>query len=130
MGTCPDKFGPYFWGTLHLAALFGEDVGSLAASYTRNLPCPACRTHFSQVLQDSPVPKDASAEQVFLWSVDVHNIVNERLGKPKMDYATAFNKWSKCENQRARTGVIANWPVIVVVVAVLLALLIFVLRNK
>jgi hypothetical protein len=100
MGTCPDKFGPYFWGTLHLAALFGDDVSSLAEAYTRNLPCPACRVHFTKVLNENPIPKDAPAEKAFLWSVDVHNIVNERLGKPKISYDVAFEKWSKCEKEK------------------------------
>lgn len=128
MGTCPDKFGPYFWGALHLAALFGDDAPALAQTYLSNLPCPACRAHFKGVLQDNPAPQDASREKIFLWSVDIHNIVNERLGKPKIGYDAAFVKWSKCENQRAQGG--TNWLVFSVIVALLIALLIFVLHKK
>lgn len=109
MGTCPAKFGPYFWGTLHLAALFGDDVSSLAETYTRNLPCPACRIHFSKVLRENPLPVGAPAEKAFLWSVDVHNVVNESLGKPKIDYATAFDKWSRCEKEKV-LKLVDFWP--------------------
>jgi hypothetical protein len=58
------------------------------------LPCFWCRVHFSQVLAENPIPDT----DVFKWSVDVHNIVNEKLGKPLMTFEDALEHWmSGCE---------------------------------
>lgn len=58
------------------------------------LPCFWCRLHFSQVLAENPIPDTG----LFKWSVDVHNIVNEKLGKPIVPYEEALKFWlSGCE---------------------------------
>jgi hypothetical protein len=51
------------------------------------IPCLSCRQHFEQVLVENPVPE---AGDFFAWSVDVHNIVNKRLGKPEFSYEDAL----------------------------------------
>lgn len=43
--------------------------------------------HFEQVLAENPVPE---AGDFFKWSVDVHNIVNKRIGKPEFSYEDAL----------------------------------------
>ena len=43
--------------------------------------------HFDSVLTENPVPE---AGDFFKWSVDVHNIVNKRLGKPDFSYEDAL----------------------------------------
>jgi hypothetical protein len=43
--------------------------------------------HFEQVLVENPVPE---AGDFFKWSVDVHNIVNKRIGKPEFSYEDAL----------------------------------------
>lgn len=101
MGICPEKFGPYFWGALHLACLYADDYNTLKQfvySYVEVLPCPACRHHFAQVLNQLPFPIEGHNLGYFAWSVDVHNIVNNRLGKPQLTYDKAFETWvSGCE---------------------------------
>ena len=97
MGLCPKSFGPYFWGAFHLACLATVDQESLKTfinSYQMVLPCFWCRLHFSQVLAENPIPDT----DVFKWSVDVHNIVNEKLGKQVISYEDALKHWlSGCE---------------------------------
>ena len=133
MGVCPQKFGPYFWGALHLACLYADDYKTLRAfvySYTEVLPCPACRDHFKAVLDQHPFPEESHNIEYFSWSVDVHNIVNHRLGKPMVTYDAAFADWvSGCDGNgpddkfidvKIRVGI---W--------VILALLIFLyIRNR
>ena len=87
MGICPKKFGPYFWGTLHLACLYSDDTGAVKAlvdSYLGTLPCPACRVHFAEVLRQLPFPTDGTRADIFKWSVQAHNIVSMHLDKPQM----------------------------------------------
>ena len=93
----PDKWGPYYWGALHLAALGCPDAQVLRTfieCYKTVLPCLSCRAHFTQVLDENPVPDSPDPYAIFKWSVDVHNIVNERLGKPTMGYEQALSIWT------------------------------------
>ena len=86
----PSKWGPHFWMTLHIACLGCQDAKVLSdfvEGYKEIIPCLSCREHFEQVLVDNPVPE---ADDLFRWSVDVHNIVNRRLGKPEVSYEAAL----------------------------------------
>ena len=93
----PEKWGPYYWGALHLAALGCPDAQVLRTfieCYKTVLPCISCRAHFTQVLDENPVPDSPDPLAIFKWSVDIHNIVNERLGKPIVDYNDAYAIWT------------------------------------
>lgn len=86
----PTKWGPHFWTTLHIACLACADYKSLVEfveGYVYIIPCLSCRQHFEKVLEENPVPE---AGDYFKWSVDVHNIVNVRLGKPEISYENAL----------------------------------------
>jgi hypothetical protein len=97
MGLCSKSFGPYFWGAFHLACLAAADIEGVKTfinSYQTVLPCFWCRLHFSQVLAENPIPDT----DLFRWSVNVHNIVNEKLGKPIFPYEAALEHWmSGCD---------------------------------
>jgi hypothetical protein len=101
MGLCSESFGPYFWGALHLACLGASNLKGLkrfVESFPYVLPCPGCRVHFDEVLALNPIPETLDRIKLFMWSVDVHNIVNERLQKPIMSYEDAYSHWmSGCE---------------------------------
>jgi hypothetical protein len=90
MNVPPTKWGPHFWMTLHIACLACQDYKALAEfveGYMYIIPCMSCRQHFEQVLVENPVPETGD---FFQWSVDVHNIVNNRLGKPEFSYEEAL----------------------------------------
>jgi len=97
MGLCPKSFGPYFWGAFHLACLAAIDKEALKTfieTYQMVLPCFGCRIHFSQLLAENPLP---DVDQ-FRWSVNIHNKVNESIGKPVVSYEDALKHWlSGCE---------------------------------
>ena len=71
------------WAFLHKAATLFEEkryhkhFKRMVALFTELLPCLHCRNDFRQILKKCPV--EASHE----WTVRVHNIVNEKLGKKK-----------------------------------------------
>lgn len=90
MNIPPSTWGPHFWSTLHIACLGCQDYKALAEfveGYVYIIPCLSCRQHFEQVLVENPVPETGD---FFQWSVDVHNIVNKRLGKPEVSYDDAL----------------------------------------
>jgi hypothetical protein len=128
MGLCPKSFGPYFWGAFHLACLAAVDKEALKTfieTYQMILPCFWCRLHFSQVLAENPIP---DTEQ-FRWSVTVHNIVNEKLGKPVMTYEEALEHWmSGCEIVEEPPE--PFWDPTTILLAVLLVALIFAILLK
>lgn len=98
MAIKPVKFGPYFWGVLHLACLGGIDpeaLRALVAMFPAILPCPSCGAHFEQVLQENPLPETTDPDLLFRWSVHVHNIVNARLEKPIVSYEAALAEWTR-----------------------------------
>jgi hypothetical protein len=98
------NWGPYYWGTLHIACLTAPPVLTeehkiafvqLVESFTKVLPCPMCQEHFARILQVHPI-QDAFKSNVdlFIWSVDVHNEVNKIIGKPTMSIADAVVMWA------------------------------------
>ena len=96
MAIKPVKFGPYYWGVLHLACLGGIDPAALQALvslFPAILPCGTCGVHFAEVINDNPLPETDDTDALFKWSVDVHNTVNERLKKPLVTYEDALKHW-------------------------------------
>ena len=125
MGVCPQKFGPYFWGTMHLACLYSDDTGAVKAlvdSYLGTLPCPACRGHFAEVLQQLPFPTDGTRADIFKWSVQAHNIVSAHIDKPQMTVDEALAVWtSGCEPESIFD--LKFWLMLVILIGLVLFLL-------
>lgn len=93
MAIRPEKWGPLLWGALHVSALSCTDrrnFVNFVEAYKGIIPCMACKKHFEDVLINNPV----SMTNLFEWSVDVHNMVNERIGKSLMTYEQAYEKWT------------------------------------
>ena len=97
-GFVPNLWGPGTWNLLHVVAAnypcspSAADVRraeTFVRSLGENLPCASCRSHFSQILGGgrgrglalSPAVL-RSRHAFFKWTVQVHNDVNARLGKP------------------------------------------------
>jgi hypothetical protein len=88
----PATWGPFFWMTIHIVALgypaeptytekraakeFFESIGHL-------LPCPTCRDHYKTHIAAMPItPHLDRRDDLFKWTVDLHNAVNRSLQKP------------------------------------------------
>jgi hypothetical protein len=76
---------------MHLAALGYSNSPTLpekraAKEFYESLqymiPCPICKTHYAEFLKQYPLtPSLDSRADLFRWTVQVHNAVNESLGK-------------------------------------------------
>ena len=122
----PSKWGPHFWMTLHIACLGCQDSKVLmdfVEGYKEIIPCLSCRDHFEQVLIDNPVPE---ADDLFKWSVDVHNIVNKRLGKPEFSYEDALANIATSE---ARVNSQFDFKIVLIIVLVM-AISFLILNRK
>lgn len=86
----PSSWGPYYWGMLHKAALANVlDFPELVQLFPALLPCPKCSNDFRKIIEDYPLTGN-----YFIWSVDVHNQVNKKLGKSQVSYEDAHRQWT------------------------------------
>ena len=96
----PSVWGPFFWHTIHITAIgypkdpsyahkkaakeFFESLGQL-------IPCSICREHYMTHLQKMPIsPHLDRRDDLFRWTVNLHNEVNESLGKPRVTEAESL----------------------------------------
>jgi hypothetical protein len=101
------EWGPILWSILHGMA---ERAGSTAfpqfqgderralirimKSLVKVIPCPSCKEHYEVYLKEHPVEKIITTipytdlkEYVKTWFWELHNWVNESLGRPIFLYA-------------------------------------------
>lgn len=129
MGIKPEKFGPYFWGALHLACIGDGDpqaIRTFVDTFALVIPCEGCRVHFGEVLKQNPVPQTDDPIELFNWSVDVHNIVNARIGKTTMGYDEAYKVWMTMKPPEPSHF---DFKILIIILLVL-ALIFMFFRNK
>lgn len=93
----PEQWGAAQWHALHqLLAGYPEADAPQATqlalrqyvqSLTQLLPCETCRQHWSKLVDTVKTKNRAEALQ---WSIDAHNAVNRRLGKPVLSTPEAL----------------------------------------
>lgn len=96
-GIASIVWGPVVWNTLHLiASAFPDRPTEIEKkqyfAFVLNLgpvlPCQVCKSHYKQTLTDLGfcLRHVENQETFFRFIFDLHNHVNQRLGKPLMDY--------------------------------------------
>lgn len=100
------EWGPKAWVYLHTLAFSyppaptrdqRKDMHAFLVAFARTLPCPKCSAHFQQVVHRDLPTHDAdvlSCRHNFArWTVDVHNEVNARLGKPEREHKSVEGEY-------------------------------------
>lgn len=92
MRISPNCWGPIFWNTIHIAALaypqaptYGDKKAAkeFYEALQFMLPCPMCRQHLKEHLIKHPItPFLDRRDDLFKWTVTLHNEVNKSLNKP------------------------------------------------
>lgn len=100
MKLSPQIWGPLFWMTIHIVALgypkkptYGDKKAAkeFFESLQYLLPCSECRGHFRELLVKNPItPHLDRRDDLFKYTVMLHNDVNKRLGKPQMTEVEAL----------------------------------------
>ena len=98
-------WGPYFWFTLHTITIAYPDnptynerryYNDFFLSLQNVLPCPLCREHYKQHLQEYPISVHlGNKEEIVKWCFNLHNRVNRSLGKPDFKYEDFKEKYRK-----------------------------------
>jgi hypothetical protein len=58
------------------------------------LPCPICGKHFSENMAKNPI-RLGSKMELFAWTVEMHNFVNESKGRKKLTVEEAYEEFRK-----------------------------------
>jgi hypothetical protein len=103
MGIDPTIWGSKMWTMIHLICLQAPetiDTNVRNAYYTfftmmpYVLPCDKCREHWIEHVREHPLEQVMDTrDDLFRWSVDMHNLVNKSLGKPDVSYEVALEHW-------------------------------------
>lgn len=103
---CSDDYnvwGPIAWYKFHEKAIKYPnnpcecDANKILCFYHKKflqfIGCKTCENDYEKIIQIYPV-KYGSRIEVFNWTVDVHNIINQKLGKTQIGYAEAYILWN------------------------------------
>lgn len=97
----PKDWGAHTWKALHYiaigypqkpSAIDKINYSDFFMSLHKVLPCMSCADHYKAMIEKFPPTKFMSnPDDLFQWTVDIHNKVNERLGYPKLSLEQAVN---------------------------------------
>lgn len=106
----PQVFGPGIWFVIHTMAKWANNEAKklefqdFMKKICLELRCDKCSRHCSEYVDKHPLApfwnlKESNGEEIglFKWSVQFHNAVNDRIGKPTMDFKTAYDMYYKIE---------------------------------
>jgi len=96
-----DSWHLSFWRFLHTSALYADrrpsdlplDGRVLVLGLAEAIPCTECRAEW--IACTAELPCSLVGDNMFRWSVDVHNMVNKRLGKPCLCFEEALRLYSR-----------------------------------
>lgn len=101
---CPldiETLGRNTWSFLHtMAAYYPEEATPMQQLVMRGFikglslfyPCSHCASHFRTEIEANQ-PQVQGRRELSLWFCTMHNLVNERLGKPTFDCSRVLNRW-------------------------------------
>ena len=96
-------WGKHIWKSIHYIALGYPDIPTeeeknnyytFFISLKNVLPCLLCRNHYTDILiNELPITNDVmkNKHNLLKWTIDLHNIVNNKIGKKILSYEDAIN---------------------------------------
>lgn len=96
-------WGNHLWAFIHTICIVDYDdnfdTNQTVMTCLQNLlpviPCPKCKSEYTEYLQKLPLLDLREPMVLFYWSVDLHNSVNAKLGKPLWSYERAKTEWCR-----------------------------------
>lgn len=110
MGVSPNVWGPGAWEFIHLTVMGEPDDfdTSRLIFYKRFfevlqelLPCERCRLHLKKNMTKlKDIEKIKTKKELFDWTTDLHNNVNEITNKSILSKEDAFNYWNLIASEK------------------------------
>lgn len=104
----PNVWGTHAWSFLHCVVMTYPNRPSLEQqanmtvflhSLGNVLPCKLCRKNFRKYISNHPIQVQ-SKTKLRDWVIDLHNAINQRLGKPILSHEEALHQIeSVCKKQ-------------------------------
>lgn len=69
-----------------------QNMRSFISTFAQTYPCDSCAWHMRKHIKRQP-PNTTSRGAFSLWMCQMHNSVNERLGKPAFDCSKTDERW-------------------------------------
>ena len=109
----PETWGSSFWITAHTVAAgypktpTSEEQNKFKEyfdTFEYILPCQECRENWKLVLEQRPLTEAALANRITLsrWVLDVHNLVNEKLGKKPYNWKYVTHRFQGIEETQPK----------------------------
>ena len=92
-----DIIGPGAWYIIHIMAAkakTSDEIKSfhiLVKMISESFFCDRCRHHFRNNVKECPPPNSNDANELFAWTVTLHNKVNQINDKELVDYIEALD---------------------------------------
>ena len=129
----PIIWGKYIWYALHYISLgypdnpSNNDKEKYKAFFLLLkdvLPCKICADHYNNNLKILPLTDDilSNKEKFINWVIDLHNIVNEITGKPKLNYDQSkqlISKDIKCDHTNNNLYYLAIIMIIILIIIII-----------
>lgn len=106
----PNVWGRHMWASIHFISLAyptnpSETDKATFKNYFEQLhkvlPCQKCSQHLNETMRsEHPLYANhlSSKHELFKWTVELHNIVNKRLGKKTISVDDAYDIYMKKSN--------------------------------
>ena len=88
------------------------------------LPCPTCREHYEQNIINHPIDL-SSRESLIKWLIKIHNLVNEKNGKPILSYEDVINNYKDIYNPNNKY----NKYIKTILIMIIIVLFIIIIRK-
>lgn len=126
------SFGPAMWTSIHNIALAYDPTPErkkVLVDFMDNLatlfPCQKCSPHIREAIKTMPTDSKLS---VFKWSIDFHNAVNARIGKPVLTYKQAIDAIAsntkippKCKSWNINCCILATFLILAAIAIIVLS---------
>ena len=129
----PKIWGKHAWLFLHTITLNYPDEPTLSdkqnyksffESLIDILPCPTCREHYEQNIINHPIDL-SSRESLIKWLIKIHNLVNEKNGKPILSYEDVINNYKDIYNPNNKY----NKYIKTILIMIIIVLFIIIIRK-
>jgi hypothetical protein len=112
----PKVWGEDAWRFMHVVALGFPDkpdentkteYKQFYDSFQHVLPCANCRQGYATIFKSNPIRLD-SREDLFIWTVEVHNAVNRKLGHDVMSPDWIRNTYVFREHEKESDSILSK----------------------
>jgi len=103
-GIHRDHWSKIWWPYLHIicfqftdsyTSIEKKEFHTALRSWTRTIPCLRCKQHAVLEIELVPPPIEFGRAAVWKWSVYFHNLINLRVGRPRLSLEEATRHWNE-----------------------------------